>query len=114
MKKPRWSNEEDLLLSELYPDTPDAEIQEELKRQFGTNRSLAAIEIRAGILFLSKNPKQYAFYKGDNLEMIGTKQELAEYRGVRVETISFYLSNVHKKRVEQSKNPSKRIMVVGL
>lgn len=42
--------------------------------------------------------KYYALYKGDKFLIVGTKKELAEYLGVKVKTISFYSSEVWKKR----------------
>lgn len=42
--------------------------------------------------------KIYALYKGDQFLIVGTKKELAEYLGVKEKTISFYSSEVWKKR----------------
>ena len=44
------------------------------------------------------NMKIYALYHGDNYIMQGTKQELADYIGVKVKTISFYMTPAWKKR----------------
>ena len=44
--------------------------------------------------------KIYALYHGDKFLIVGTKQELADYLGVKVETITFYSSKVYKKRRE--------------
>ena len=46
---------------------------------------------------------EYAMYKGEELQGIGTIKELAEIRGVKPETIKFYASNVYKKRRRNSK-----------
>ena len=40
----------------------------------------------------------YALYKGDNYLTSGTKEELANYLGVKVRTIDFYLSSTYAKR----------------
>lgn len=40
----------------------------------------------------------YALYHGDNYIMQGSKQELADYLGVKIRTIDFYLSPTYKKR----------------
>lgn len=40
----------------------------------------------------------YALYHGDNYLMQGSKQELADYLGVKIRTIDFYLSPTYKKR----------------
>ena len=46
---------------------------------------------------------EYAMYKGEELQGIGTIKELAEIRGVKPETIKFYASNVYKNRRKNSK-----------
>lgn len=54
-----------------------------------------------------KKKKQYALYKGDTYLYGETKEELANYLGVKVHTITYYNSNVWLKRLEErkSKNP---------
>lgn len=47
--------------------------------------------------------KTYALYKGEELLEIGTKKELAELLGVKVETISFYGTPAYLKRTNQDK-----------
>jgi hypothetical protein len=42
--------------------------------------------------------KIYALYKGDQFLIVGTKKELADYLKVKEKTISFYSSEVWKKR----------------
>lgn len=42
---------------------------------------------------------EYALYKGDDLLIIGTITELAEFKNVTRDTILFYMSNSYKKRV---------------
>ena len=46
---------------------------------------------------------EYAMYKGEELQGIGTIEELAKMRGVKPETIKFYASNVYKSRRKNSK-----------
>lgn len=41
--------------------------------------------------------KYYALYRGENFLGIGTKKELAELLGVKVETISFTVRRLIKK-----------------
>lgn len=47
--------------------------------------------------------KAYALYRGEKFLGIGTKKELAELLGVKVETISFYGTPAYKKRTNQDK-----------
>lgn len=47
--------------------------------------------------------KYYALYRGEKFLGIGTKKELAELLGVKVETISFYSTPAYKKRTNQDK-----------
>lgn len=47
--------------------------------------------------------KDFALYKGDELECIGTVNELAKHRGVKPSTIRFYASSVYKRRTANSK-----------
>lgn len=51
--------------------------------------------------------REYALYKGDKYLFGGTKQELAEYLGVKLHTITFYNSKTWLNRIEkkQSKEP---------
>lgn len=44
---------------------------------------------------------EYAMYKGDDLIIIGTKEECAEELGVKPDTISFYCAPSYHKRVER-------------
>lgn len=44
----------------------------------------------------------YALYHGDTIITIGTKQELADYLGVKPDTIKFYNSTYHKNRTNYS------------
>ena len=40
----------------------------------------------------------YALYKGDEFIDLGSKRKLAARLGVKVETITFYMSATHRKR----------------
>lgn len=50
----------------------------------------------------SENMTEYAMYKGDDLLIIGTLTELAEFKNVTRDTILFYMSNSYKKRVGEN------------
>lgn len=45
-----------------------------------------------------KKLRIYALYKGEQWLTDGTKQELADYLGVKVRTIDFYMSPTYEKR----------------
>ena len=47
--------------------------------------------------------KVYALYKGEELLEIGTKKELAEKFGVRIETIGYYSTPAYCKRTSPKK-----------
>ncbi|EAK9260666.1 hypothetical protein E9535_15355 [Listeria monocytogenes] len=42
---------------------------------------------------------EYAIYKGDDLLIIGTLTELADFKNVTRDTILFYMSSAYKNRV---------------
>ncbi|MBO7715936.1 MAG: hypothetical protein J6S85_20395 [Methanobrevibacter sp.] len=42
-------------------------------------------------------PNEYALYKGDTFLMIGTYKEIAEYLGVKVESVKNYTCSRYKK-----------------
>ena len=54
--------------------------------------------------------KNYALYRGEKFIAIGTKKELAELLGVKVETISFYATPAYKKRTNDGK--SRRVVLI--
>lgn len=54
--------------------------------------------------------KYYALYRGEKFLGIGTKKELAELLGVKVETISFYGTPAYKKRINENKG--RRLVVL--
>ena len=47
---------------------------------------------------------EYALYKGDELVMIGTVDELAKHEGVEEDTIRFYSYPTYLKRVKEGSN----------
>lgn len=49
-------------------------------------------------------PNIYALYKGDNFIVEGTKKEIAEYTGLKVNTLSFYSTPAYLKRVKNRKH----------
>lgn len=48
--------------------------------------------------------KEYALYKGEQMVAIGTVNEIAEDRGVKPETIRFYMSGVYQRRAKSKIN----------
>lgn len=57
--------------------------------------------------------KIYALYKGDNYITDGTKKELADYLGVKIRTISFYMSPTYANRGRGKKGNRKRVVYLG-
>ena len=55
--------------------------------------------------------REYAVYKGDELLVIGTRQECADALSVKPSTITFYSSNAHRKRGNDSDD---RIIAIKL
>lgn len=47
---------------------------------------------------------EYAIYKGDDLLVLGTKQECADALGVKPDTISFYCTPTYHRRVAKRGN----------
>ena len=48
--------------------------------------------------------KEYALYKGVQMVSIGTVKEIAKDRGVKPETIRFYLSGAYQRRAKSEVN----------
>lgn len=105
MKPKPWTNDEDKYLNDNYADTSSHELAEEL------NRTVSSVRNRSVLLFLRKNKKMYAYYKGDEHIITGTISEVADYVGVKKKTIGFYCSQSHRKRFENSNNPENAVMV---
>lgn len=55
--------------------------------------------------------KIYALYKGEELLMIGTADEIAKYQNVKKKTILFYQSPAYLKRHEKSHIGNYRVVV---
>lgn len=58
--------------------------------------------------------KEYAVYKGDEMICIGSMAECADHMGVKIETIQFYLTPSHQKRVAKRKRSRKAISITRL
>jgi hypothetical protein len=61
---------------------------------------------------LSWMEKQYAIYRGDSFDFMGTKSECIEYLGVKPDSFKFYLMPSYKKRLEKRKNLNQSLVVV--
>lgn len=48
--------------------------------------------------------KEYALYKGEQMVAIGTINEIAAERGVKPDTIRFYMSGVYQRRAKSEVN----------
>lgn len=48
--------------------------------------------------------KEYALYKGEQMVAIGTVNEIAEERGVKPNTIRFYMSGAYRRRSKSEVN----------
>lgn len=48
-------------------------------------------------------PGVYAMYKGDKFLDLGTKKELSERMGIKLETLDFLASNINKQRINKRK-----------
>lgn len=55
--------------------------------------------------------KEYALYRGDEFITLGTREYLAEYLGVKPETITFWATPTHRKRI---KNEDKCLIVIKI
>lgn len=58
-----------------------------------------------------KKRKEYALYKGENLIMIGTVDEIAKSQGVKRKTILFYQCPAHLKKMEKSHIGNYKVLV---
>lgn len=58
-----------------------------------------------------RKTKEYAIYKGDELLVIGTKEECADALNVKPSTITFYLSRAYQQR---GKGSTKRLVAIKL
>jgi hypothetical protein len=58
--------------------------------------------------------QEYAFYKGEELLLIGTINEIAKARSVKRETINFYTTPTYTRRIAKRKHPRNYITVTRL
>jgi len=64
---------------------------------------------------MKNNPNiEYAIYRGDKFELIGTRKECVDYLGCKEQTFSVYLTNTYKKRLAKRKKHKNCIVVVKL
>lgn len=54
----------------------------------------------------------YALYKGDKFITEGTKEEIAQVKGCKINTISFLATNAYKKRMENTKSKKNNYLVL--
>lgn len=45
--------------------------------------------------------QEYALYKGEDLEFIGTLEEIAKHRGIKISTVQYYSTKSHKERLDK-------------
>lgn len=57
---------------------------------------------------------EYAIYRGDKFEFIGTRKECVDYLGCKKQTFSVYLTTTYKKRLAKRKKHKNCIVVVKL
>lgn len=57
------------------------------------------------------NIKEYALYKGDEFICLGTIKEIAEFEGVREDTIRFYGTRSYKERLEGRNIRNPKILI---
>ena len=60
---------------------------------------------------MGNKPSVFALYKGDTFVDVGTYAELAARTGIKIETLRFYATAMHRKRL---KNPEKGLIAVRL
>lgn len=58
-----------------------------------------------------RKPALYALYKGDKYLMDGTLRQIADRRGVKIETLWWMLSPAYRKRCAQYRNENRLVLV---
>lgn len=58
--------------------------------------------------------REYALYKGENLIGMGTLKELANQKGVQLETIKFYLTPTYQRRLAKRKKVRNALELVEI
>lgn len=48
-----------------------------------------------------RKAKTYALYKGEECLAIGTKKEISEQLGIKIETLNFYTTKTYKNRIKK-------------
>lgn len=59
---------------------------------------MRVVILKHQVRFRSENMTEYALYKADEVLIIGTVDELAEFQKVKRETILFYATPTYQKR----------------
>lgn len=55
----------------------------------------------------------YSLYKGDNYIIDGTKQEIADYLGIKIKSLNFYLTPTYAKRGKSENANRKKLIYLG-
>lgn len=63
---------------------------------------------------MKKSNIEYTVYKGENIIATGTRKECAEILNTNPETITFYATPTHMKRIEKRKKPENAIVAVRI
>src|SRR5690625_3322642 len=101
VKRRQWTNEEDVLLSELVRSM-DVNQMSISDIALMLNRTEGSVKGRMATLFLSVPKKRFSLYEGDKYIAEGTREELAELMGWQTNTVS-----QHFKRTKESPNKRK-------
>lgn len=56
----------------------------------------------------------YALYRGDNLIIIGTAEELAKEMEIKVSSVKWYLTPSCKKRMDKMKNKDNAVVIIKI
>ena len=95
MRRRIWTEDEDRLLDELYTSTDTSQLAEML------GRTKQSVQARAQILCLRKSDRIYALYKGEELKLVGSREEIMEFAGIKLDTFHFYKTEVNKNRTNR-------------
>jgi|LGOV01.1.fsa_nt_gb DNA-binding CsgD family transcriptional regulator len=55
--------------------------------------------------------KEYALYKGEEILCIGSISEIAIHENIKRETVLFYNSKAHKKRISKRESTNSKILI---
>jgi len=111
MKWSSWTDAEEQFLKENYGPLTAKEIATKL------GRTLGAVENKIYWINHNQNKlkkREYAVYKGDDLIVIGTANECAEYMNVTPHYIYWMTTPAGKRRFENRKNPSRATTAIRL